>query len=146
MAKHFTTVPMPQVGHQMCGIRSIRMYGAIGCSLLACSLCSRTGYRLRRAHRAAPRMASADLLGIVDPAAGVRDPIAAARPAAQRSTSRTICPKLISGTTKALIFPASSRMRASGKGQHTTSRSVPDLRALLARHLDARRATREVMP
>ena len=53
----------------------------------------------------------------------------------------------ISGTTKALTSPASSRMRFSGNGQTDDQAQHADLDPLLARHLDGRAAaTREVMP
>jgi len=68
------------------------------------------------------------------------------QPAAQRSTSSDICPKLISGTTKALSPRASSRMRASGNGQHTTSRSVPTFAPCWRASSTPSCATREVMP
>src|ERR1700756_2291938 len=49
-------------------------------------------------------------------------------PLAARSTSRTIWPRLSSGTTNAFVVAASSRMRFSGNGQHVISRSLPTLR------------------
>src|ERR1035438_5745859 len=46
-------------------------------------------------------------------------------PAAARSTSRTICPRFNSGTTKALVWAASSRILFSGKGHAVIRRSLP---------------------
>src|SRR5271165_2202336 len=70
----------------------------------------------------------------------------AALPATARSTSRTICPKFSSATTKAFTFEAISAIFFSGNGQAVMRRNLPTFTPLSRARSIARCATREVMP
>src|ERR1019366_2528661 len=97
-------------------------------------------------HWAASRMAFTMTSGLCTVPPACDTAMTLARPAAWRSTSWTIWPRLSSGTTKALTRPASSRMCCSGKGQAEMRRNMPALMPWARAIWVARWAMREVMP
>ena len=102
--KQLTVVPMPQPGHQMCGMRSDAQKRF-------------NGIRYQRAHRVASRMTFRMSSGRVDAAAGMGNGEVLQCPLAARSTSRTICPRLSSGTTNALTWRRSREYAFPGRAK-----------------------------
>ena len=133
-AKQLTVVPMPQPGHQMCGMRSMRRNSLRPDSA---RLSSSGG-----AHRAP---LSGSLRGsrcgswTVPPACGTGITLAAAAGGSARPR-RTIWPRLSSGHHERLHLGRPARGSASrGTARRVMRRSCPTLQPLLARHLDRAR-------
>ena len=115
-------------GHQMCGMRSMRRNGSTGLRSVNGIHEQLSSRRLLMAFRISSGLCT------LPPACGTR--MVLALPPAARSTSRTICPRLSSGTTKALALGghfADLLFRERPGGDEA---ELADLHALVAGHVD----------